>query len=1634
MQKINVNSLLRLSTNNQVRELQIILGNKNLNKLGEINNVDYSSASVSHKLMSSDDFSFVIYKNQNINGNEVNCSLWDDIDDLKLIYVKEYNEWFQIQVTPDDSEVITKKTITATSLCEAELSQIIIEGTEINTSDDPNVGTEANATTFYNAEDTSHSLLHRILEKAPHYTIAHVDETLMHIQRSFSIDGTSIYDFMTGTLTDEFGCLFLFDTNTRSIYVYDMETACLGDDCGYRSEDDFAVCPKCGGTIVHKAYGTDTNIFIDKTNLGENIQLTSDIDSVKNCFKVSGGDDNINAAIRQANPNGTNYFYYFNETTRKDMQSVPGLVEKLDAYDALVEEYNTTRKYKIESSFVNAYNGIVSYIKTYYPDKDISAITNSYTGWSKIPLLYNNINDTISYLQHGMLPTWHMSDITAQTQVELLTGVNMSFVAVDKDKVHLENLTLYTANSSVLSMAKSIINTSIYNVEIVSSSLSSQTWTGRFKVTNRSNEEDVAESTSNIVIEISNDVIAFINQKIKKSIARLEIDGIKDLFDIDDINLFKAELHKYCASQLTSYSSAYQTALSVLSEQGVSSEASDLHDSIYLPYYNRMLAVESELSHRNSQIDSIKELQAYLSNLITSTNLALNFESYLGTDLWKVFVSYRREDTYSNGNYISDGLSNEEILTKANELIEVAKNELYKSGERQFTITAALQNLLLLVDENGNRIFAPILDNFTLGNFIKIKIDGKLYNVRLTEVIINYGDLSSIAVTFTNASHANMDKYDTSLEEIKAQTQTLATTYGGIVKQANQGEKANQTLLKMQTEGIDSAIYNMNSSNGSISIDKHGILLRNYDDVTQQYEDEQSRLGYNYFIYTTDNWKTGDLALGKQKFTLNNVEHNEYGLNSKFVISGKVIAGNIYSADYTTDSNGLLIKGTHWDLLNNNADLFDGKIRYRANTNTLTMNGVTIDWNNSTPPAISDIDGLNASLSNLGTQIDGKIDTWNQPLDPSASWNDEDKVKHKGDIWYNGNQTKIWGGSSWTTTTDTALKAIADSKKQVFTSTPIVPYYVGDLWITSTTSNAELKVCKTTRTSGSYATSDWVASLKYTDDTVANQANKVANSAYTLADTAKAIGDDLVNVLGYDGTKITGTYIYSPVISGVDLRGGHLFIGDDKKVGAYAEITSDGVLNAAGANISGSVITNEFYVMDSNSLNTAQKVWRWNINGLGYSSSGVDGPYDTAITMDGTILGKFISAHSISTEQLQANSVRFETLDSDLQDTYRLIEVKVQTYSNGLEKTIVTLNGREIFGFKKIGDGGMIGVKALYPDTLEHYREYTFNMNYLTDVEALEYTLYELNAGNYVIIVASSNESLLERKDDSLKMAIRNIGGTLYNLNSNVIFPSGYALIGHSKAGDGNGVECYISDTSVDSVAIPYVSANISKQGTIVCKNSSKDSSPMKALFEMKVGKDENDKIVSMINEAADIITLTANRFVLESELTKIKDGIVEFLGGKIGNFTISSEGLSSKTSYTYPQYFQSDIDRIQQIMLGNVTPTAADYERLDTDGSQYIDLFDMVRIKKMIQGLDPYEIKGEIKIHNDSIKETFTLTRTEGSGKGMKTIIGCGNIYTDDMVAKTINCLETFQFSHNGVPYRFSSAMLKRLYDSFLV
>ena len=67
---------------------------------------------------------------------------------------------------------------------------------------------------------------------------------------------------------------------------------------------------------------------------------------------------------------------------------------------------------------------------------------------------------------------------------------------------------------------------------------------------------------------------------------------------------------------------------------------------------------------------------------------------------------------------------------------------------------------------------------------------------------------------------------------------------------------------------------------------------------------------------------------------------------------------------------------------------------------------------------------------------------------------------------------------------------------------------------------------------------------------------------------------------------------------------------------------------------------NELLFLDNDDISQAQKVWRFNLSGFGYSSNGYEGPYTTAITRDGSIVADFITTGSMDAARITAGILK----------------------------------------------------------------------------------------------------------------------------------------------------------------------------------------------------------------------------------------------------------------------------------------------------------------------------------------------------------------------------------------------------------
>lgn len=230
------------------------------------------------------------------------------------------------------------------------------------------------------------------------------------------------------------------------------------------------------------------------------------------------------------------------------------------------------------------------------------------------------------------------------------------------------------------------------------------------------------------------------------------------------------------------------------------------------------------------------------------------------------------------------------------------------------------------------------------------------------------------------------------------------------------------------------------------------------------------------------------------------------------------------------------------------------------------------------------------SLNSLKTQIDGKIETWYQPNDPSVKWTkteeypwcdidgnkildesgneivlvwESEKVEHEGDLWHNTTDNTQWiykSGIWQPQSIPNELLDKIDGKSSVYMVQPKPPYYKGDLWVTTNSEGkASLKTSTVNRVDGDFDASDWI-DFKYADKD--DIKNAIDNYDTSLGQ------DEVFNKLTKGGTEqgiyiedgkvyINAKYILAGLLAGERINGrGLKVINDDKNV--TLEIDSKG--------------------------------------------------------------------------------------------------------------------------------------------------------------------------------------------------------------------------------------------------------------------------------------------------------------------------------------------------------------------------------------------------------------------------------------------------------------------------------------------
>lgn len=139
------------------------------------------------------------------------------------------------------------------------------------------ISIETGTYNFWNPMLRDNTVIGRILERMPSWSVGEIDDALWNRYRTFDETGSNIYNFIKSTLQQKYSCIFEFDTYERKINV------------------------RSASSIV-----STRPVYISLDNLAKEIETEENTEDILTCLDVNGADS---VDIRSVNPLGTNKIY-----------------------------------------------------------------------------------------------------------------------------------------------------------------------------------------------------------------------------------------------------------------------------------------------------------------------------------------------------------------------------------------------------------------------------------------------------------------------------------------------------------------------------------------------------------------------------------------------------------------------------------------------------------------------------------------------------------------------------------------------------------------------------------------------------------------------------------------------------------------------------------------------------------------------------------------------------------------------------------------------------------------------------------------------------------------------------------------------------------------------------------------------------------------------------------------------------------------------------------------------------------------------------------------------------------------------------------------------------------------------------
>jgi len=265
-----------------------------------------------------------------------------------------------------------------------------------------------------------------------------------------------------------------------------------------------------------------------------------------------------------------------------------------------------------------------------------------------------------------------------------------------------------------------------------------------------------------------------------------------------------------------------------------------------------IIAKQAEIVVANNNINNIQ-----LNNIV-DLNDYIDSSNYFTEAQLEELDMFIVEDTYTDDTFVvTDSMTYEEETEVKQDLYDYGLELLAKSKQPRYKFDIDVADFLKDVNYQNSWV------KLVIGDLINIKYkDDTEIEVRLVGYTHDW-DNNKLTLQFSDIYNTNDSMVE--LADIIAKNSVAVETFNferyKYIDYADNDKTNISTFMSSALNATNNEI--ISSVNEEVKIDQFGIWCRSYDDVAEDFEDEQLRIVHNAIVLSDDAFATASLAIGK---------------------------------------------------------------------------------------------------------------------------------------------------------------------------------------------------------------------------------------------------------------------------------------------------------------------------------------------------------------------------------------------------------------------------------------------------------------------------------------------------------------------------------------------------------------------------------------------------------------------------------------------------------------------------------------------------------------------------------------------------------------------------------------------------